>query len=109
MQWAATDQFGNLYMGESGAKTLAELRPDLESLVDELCARTPDPVRISVDIDYAEMNGPDPEQVSHVLLVPGLEAFHSDQAPAAILAEIAEAVNQICAERGIDRITVELA
>jgi len=107
MQWQATDQFGNLYVGESEAKTFDELKPDLASLVEELLARTPDPVRISVDLDYCEVNGPDPNQVSHVLRVPALASFHTDESPAAILESFSAAIRDLGQDSG--RITVELA
>jgi len=105
MEWQATDQFGNLYVYESEAKTLDDLRPELASMVEELCARTPGPIRITIDIDYAELNGPDPEQVSHVLRVPNLASFHSDDSPQ----NIREGIAAVVAEKGIDRIVVELA
>ncbi len=99
MQWEATDQFGNLYVGESEATTLEQLQPELVSLVDELCARTPGPVRISIDLEYGELNGPNPEQISHVLRVPSLASLP--------FAEISAMIATICAEKGIDRVTVE--
>lgn len=90
MQWSSTDQFGNLNVATSDATTFEELRPDLASLIEELQLRTQGPIRITVDIDYTELNGPDPENVSHILQAPNLACFHSDQSPEEIRAAIAE-------------------
>ncbi len=73
MQWTPTDQFGNLCIGESNAQSLEELRIDLESLIIELKDRAGDNYKITVDWEYSEINGPDPDRVSHILRVPWLE------------------------------------
>lgn len=91
MEWQATDQFGNLYVGESDAQSLEELRPHLASLLEELRLRAPGPIQITVDLSYAEINGPDPEQVAYVLQVPWLSALDAATAEgiAGIVTELA--------------------
>lgn len=73
MIWEATDQFGNLYVAESSAMSLDELRPDLESLCVEIFARHPGDVVFSIDIGYSEISAPDGNQVSHRMTVPWFE------------------------------------
>lgn len=109
MQWAATDQFGNLNIGESDAKTLDDLRPHIASLVEEVHARAGGAFVLTVDLDYTEINGPDPERVSHILRAPDLECFHSDQSPEEILAGIRGLAEEACAEQGIPNAEVNLA
>lgn len=89
MQWTPTDQFGNLNIGVSNAQSLDELRPDLESLIVELKDRAGDDFRVTVDLEYAEINGPDPDRVSHILQVAWLEG----QAP-----EVASQIESLVAE-----------
>lgn len=68
MQWEATDQFGNLYVGVSTATSFGELTPHLQSLAEKLRERFPDePITVTLDLEYAEINGPNPESVSHVI------------------------------------------
>jgi hypothetical protein len=109
MQWSPTDQFGNLNVATSEAASPAELRPDLASLIEELHARAGGPFVVTIDMDYTEINGPDPERVSHILQVPNLASFHTDQSPEEIRGEIASAVAEICAEQGIAAAEVQLA
>lgn len=73
MQWTPTDQFGNLNVGVSTAQSLDELKSDLESLVVELRDRAGEEFKVTVDLEYAEINGPDPDRVSHILQVAWLE------------------------------------
>lgn len=73
MQWTPTDQFGNLNVGVSTAQSLDELKPDLESLIIELRDRAGEDFKVTVDLEYAEINGPDPERVSHILQVAWLK------------------------------------
>lgn len=89
MQWTPTDQFGNLNIGVSSAQSLDELRPDLESLIVELKDRAGEDFKVTVDLEYAEINGPDPERVSHILQVAWLEG----QSP-----EIAEQIESLVRE-----------
>lgn len=78
MQWTPTDQFGNLNVGVSTAQSLEQLRPDLESLVLELRDRWGDDFKVTVDLGYAEICGPDPDRVSHILQVAWLEGQSSE-------------------------------
>lgn len=73
MQWTPTDQFGNLNVGVSTAHSLDELKIDLESLIVELRDRAGEEFKVTVDLEYAEINGPDPDRVSHILQVAWLE------------------------------------
>ncbi len=78
MQWTPTDQFGNLNVGVSTAQSLEQLRPDLESLILELRDRWGDEFKVTVDLDYAQIAGPDPDRVSHILQVAWLEGQSPD-------------------------------
>lgn len=64
--WESTDQFGNMFIGVSSAESVEELAGDLRSLVEELSQRGNEG-KVTVDFDFGEINGPDPEAVSHVL------------------------------------------
>ena len=75
MRWEATDQFGNLYVALCDATSLDELKPHLASMVAELIARSARPIRITIDTEFGEINGPDPEQVSHVLQIPWISGL----------------------------------
>ncbi len=80
MQWTPTDQFGNLNKAESSAESWQELNPAIASLIDELTARHEGPIVLTIDLDYTEVNGPDPDRVSHILLVPWLAYQTRDDA-----------------------------
>jgi hypothetical protein len=95
MQWSATDQFGNLYIGESDATTPDQLRPHLASLLEELRERASGPVVVSIDMDYTEISGPTPDHVSHILRAPNLSCFHSGQSPEEIRSEVEGIVKEI--------------
>lgn len=69
MQWEATDQFGNLYVGASQSASAEELTNELRSMLTELRDRGAESVILTCDFDYAEISGPDPDQVSHILQV----------------------------------------
>ncbi len=64
--WESTDQFGNMFIGVSSAESVGDLEADLRSLVEELSQRGKEG-KVTVDFDFGEINGPDPEAVSHVL------------------------------------------
>jgi hypothetical protein len=102
MQWEATDQFGNLFVATSNSTTPETLQPELESMVEELTQRTSDPIVITVDFDYAEINGPNPEEVSHIIQVPWLS--QSDRP--ATLADIKAIVDSITSKTESNPITV---
>lgn len=78
VDWDATDQFGNLYVGHSQASSLEELRPDLEDLLDKLEDRSSGPIVLSVDLEYGQVKGPLPDQVSHVLNAPVVQSLVDD-------------------------------
>ncbi len=67
MVWEPTDQFGNLYIGTVSAGGAEDLRPALASMFEELLHRCDGEVILTLDPDYGEINGPHPENVSHVL------------------------------------------
>ena len=94
MQWQATDQFGNLYIGVSDSMTVDDLSTELASMIDELASRNPGPITLTVDQEYGEINGPDPNQVSHVLRAEWLTKGDYFEAISVI-------VIRICAEKGL--------
>ena len=90
MEWQATDQFGNLYVGVSEASSFEELRSDLASLVEQLQARSSEQVVITIDMEYQEINGPDPEKVSHVLQVAWLQSQSGEDIRELVASELSE-------------------
>jgi len=98
MEWQATDQFGNLFIGESDAQSFEDLKPHVSMLVDELKERAAGPFRVHFDYAYRELCGPDPERVSHVLRVPWLATVPKDDA----VAEIGRVVAEVCSGSGAD-------
>lgn len=70
MEWEATDQFGNLYIGESNAKSVEELSHHLRMLIAEVLERTGGEFTLTLDYECSEITGPFPENVSHILRVP---------------------------------------
>ena len=75
MVWESTDNFGNLLVATSSAKTGAELYEDLESLCQEVFHRYSGNVTFSIDLDFNQISAPDGNQVSHVLTIqPGVES-----------------------------------
>lgn len=88
--WESTDQFGNMFIGVSSAQSMDELREDIRSLVEELSQRGNEG-QVTVDFGYGEINGPNPEAVSHVLQVAWLEECDQDQ----IYKEIGELFNSL--------------
>ena len=102
MEWQATDQFGNLYVGDSEAHCLEELRTDLAMLVNEVRVRAGDSFQITIDFDYKEISGPEPERVTHILRVPWI----ATQLPDEILAGVTTIVTEICAINGLEGIIV---
>ncbi|MBC8064178.1 MAG: hypothetical protein H7Y17_05065 [Chlorobia bacterium] len=88
MKWEATDQFGNLYIGISEASSWTEMQPEIASMLEELRARSSGPLRLTIDLEYSEISGPDPDRVSHILRSSWLGNQNADDA----LAQISEAV-----------------
>ena len=104
MQWEATDQYGNLWVANSDAVCIEELRPHLASLIEQLVQRTEGkPFRVTIDREYGEINGPDPDGVSHVIRCPWVEGL-----PAELAQDICDALEEICAEKGLSGISIEL-
>jgi hypothetical protein len=75
--WESTDQFGNMFIGMSSAQSIAELGEDFASLVEELKQRGNEG-QVTVDFGFGEINGPNPDAVSHVLQVAWLEECEAD-------------------------------
>lgn len=91
VQWEATDQFGNLYVGMSSATSFAQLSGHVQDLAEKLKERFPDgPIVITIDFEYGEINGPDPEGVSHVLQTPWI-TDQTEIGPEEMAARLAEA------------------
>lgn len=74
IEWEATDNFGNLMVARSEAESLADLREDLASLIEEALHRTPVGARFSVDAVYGEVSAPSGSAVSHLLQIPWLSS-----------------------------------
>lgn len=105
MQWEATDQFGNLYVMTSTAVGIDELRPQLESLIEQLRVRTGGaPFTVTVDTEYGEINGPDPNGVSHVIRCGWVEGLPAEQAQ-----DVLDALQEACAAQGVADATIQLA
>lgn len=86
MKWEATDQFGNLYVGVSASSDAETLEPEIDDLLAKLRERCGEQFTVTVDGDYGEINGPDPDSVAYVLQVPWLSTESS-----ASVAELTEA------------------
>jgi hypothetical protein len=87
--WESTDQFGNMFIGVSHASDLAEFLPDVKNLVEELEQRHADGV-VTVDFGFGEVNGPNPDAVSHVLQSAWLEECDADEVFSAIEASFGD-------------------
>lgn len=74
IEWEATDNFGNLMVARSSAVSLANLKEDLLSLMEEALHRTPEGARFAVDAVYGEVSAPTGSAVTHVLQIPWLSA-----------------------------------
>ena len=105
MEWQATDQFGNLNIGESDAQSLEMLADHVRMLVNEVRERVGDSFKVTVDMDYREISGPDPEQVSHILRVPWLAGQSVDD----IVSHVNAVVIDYCVANGISGVSVEKA
>lgn len=92
VQWEATDQFGNLFVAASTAGSVEELAADVGSLISELRSAGRSGV-VSFDFEYCEINGPDPESVSHVLQVPWLADCDPEGLVGAIQGMLAESAD----------------
>ncbi len=97
MEWQATDQFGNLYIAESGAKSFEELRPHIDMLVDALRERAGESFQVTLDMDYKEICGPHPENVSYLVRVPWL----AGQDSVVVTERVRQLVVDACNQRGL--------
>lgn len=77
MKWEATDQFGNLYVGVSASSDAETLEPEIDDLLAKLRERCGEQFTVTVDGDYGEINGPDPDSVAYVLQVSWLSTDSS--------------------------------
>lgn len=93
MTWESTDQFGNMYVAVSDATNWTQAADHIRALLTELAARQ-DTFIVTYDTDFGDLNGPHPDQVTHVLQMPWL----SGQPEAAIHIEqtIAQAARDLC-------------
>lgn len=105
MDWQATDQFGNLNIAQSSAESFESLRPDLTSIINELIERAGQQFQLTIDFDFQEVNGPDPESVSHILRIPWLSTLSKDDA----CQEISSLLTEICQEMQLGEVTVCIA
>ena len=71
-------------------------------LVTEVRERVGDQFQITVDFDYSEISGPEPDRVTHVLRVPWLGTVDKE----AVSVQLSDAVNVLCSELGLTRVTV---
>ncbi len=110
VHWEPTDQFGNLYIGTCEAFDVEDLREPLSSMLEELRQRTEGEIRLTVDLEYSEINGPDPEQVSHILRTTWFETqMEAGRAPDHIYEAVNDLVSQLASEQGIMGVVVRLA
>lgn len=70
MQFSATDNFGNLMVAESAARSDADFHADLAAMVQAVLAHHAGSVTFSVDVGYGEVAAPSGDQVSHIMSVP---------------------------------------
>lgn len=93
IDWEATDNFGNLMVAKSDARSLEELREDLISLIDEALHRTPQGAIFAVDAAYGEVAAPSGNAVTHILQAPWLsqrvaEGEDKNSVESSIIAEL---------------------
>ncbi len=104
MQWEATDQFGNLYVGISQSTDSTSLVKELRSMLEEVWLRGAHQPVVTIDLGYGEICSPDPDNVSHILQVPWLCNLSADEARR----QIEAIVQQIAAESGHPEPTLEV-
>lgn len=100
MNWEATDQFGNLYVGTSEADSLESLRADIESMVEEVYQRCETVPTFSVDVSYNEISAPDGNQVSHVLTVPLLTHIAQSEGPEIASQRVQDLIQDVLSSGG---------
>lgn len=98
MQFSATDNFGNLMVAESAARSDDELHADLAAMVQAVLAHHPGAVTFSVDVGYGEVAAPSGDQVSHIMSVPWFgEREAAGESRDAIYAAVAGQLAEIAA------------
>jgi hypothetical protein len=96
VRWEATDQFGNLYVGNSDAYDLDGLRADLGSMIDEVVQRRSTGVKFSIDLEYGEISAPEGGQVSHLMNVAWLaDRVNAGEATEQVFAETSEILQDL--------------
>lgn len=104
MQWEATDQFGNLYVGTSKSTDPEGLADELASMLEELSLRGVQSPALTIDLSYGEICGPDPDHVSHILQAPWLSGLSASDAKA----QIEAVVQRVAADHGIPEPRIEV-
>lgn len=108
MEFSATDNFGNLLVGESSSITLEQLRADLEVMCDSLLGRHEGEITISIDVSFNEISGPNGDQVSHRMIVPWFESrVLAGESEETILVEVKALAEQVASEKAPGRFTVQ--
>ena len=108
MQFSATDNFGNLMVAESAARSDADLHADLVTLVEAVLAHHPGPVAFSVDVGYGEIASPSGDQVSHIMSVPWFgEREAAGESREGVYAAVAGQLGQIAAAHPEREITIQ--
>jgi hypothetical protein len=108
MEFSATDNFGNLLVGESSSTTLDQLRSDLELMCESLLGRHEGEIALSIDVSFNEISGPNGDQVSHRMIVPWFESrVSAGESEDAILDEVKGLAEQVANEKAPGRFTIQ--
>lgn len=108
MEFSATDNFGNLLVGESSSTNLDQLRADLEMMCDSLLGRHEGEIALSIDVSFNEISAPNGDQVSHRMIVPWFESrVSAGESEDAILAEVKGLAEQVANEKAPGRFTIQ--
>ncbi|HRJ27596.1 MAG TPA: hypothetical protein PLO61_08830 [Fimbriimonadaceae bacterium] len=101
MQWNGTDNFGNLVMAESEARSKEPLEVDLVDMVGVVFHRHPDNVTFSIDVDFAQISAPSGLNVTHILNLPWIaERLESGEPAEALQAELTQALQSALKSQG---------
>jgi hypothetical protein len=108
MEFSATDNFGNLLVGESSSTTLDQLRSDLELMCESLLGRHDGEIALSIDVSFNEISGPNGDQVSHRMIVPWFESrVSAGESEDVILDEVKGLAEQVANEKAPGRFTIQ--
>ncbi|MDI9637402.1 hypothetical protein QPK87_10795 [Kamptonema cortianum] len=102
MSWESTDQFGNMFIWTCEGNCVNDLSAPINSMVDELHVRNPENFQVTVDFGYGEINGPDPENVSHVIQA----SFLMDLDPEVAFGEVEALLQAAAAEKDVHGMSV---